>query len=123
MNRLSHYITAFLAGITMLLALTSCGEPDYSRIADKIKEGKELSSGDRDDMLRYLRNATEAELPQLRQARTFEDVEQIDKYSRVEYPYIDLFSTALLRDYPSLSAEQTEEFSDIRRLAQDAFTK
>lgn len=123
MNRLSHYIITLLSGIVLLGALTSCGEADYTEIADKIKEGKELSSADRNAMLRYLRSATEAELPQLRQARTYEDVERIDKYSRVEYPYLDLFSSALLRDYPSLSAGQTKEFADIRQLAQDAFTK
>lgn len=123
MNRLFHHIITFLACILLIGTLSSCGAPDYSRIAEKINNGKELSSGDRDDMLQYLRNATEAELPQLRQARTYEDVERIDRLSRVEYPYIDLFSSALLRDYNSLSVAQTQEFSDIRQLAQDAFSK
>lgn len=123
MHKSLRHIISLFAGIALLCSMTACGEPDYDRLASKINEGKELSSGDRDDMLQYLRTATETQLPQLQQARTYDDVERIDETSRKQYPYVDLFSSALLRDYPSLSADQTQEFSDIRQMAQDAFTK
>ncbi|MDE6100274.1 MAG: hypothetical protein K2G01_04450 [Paramuribaculum sp.] len=113
---LPRLITA-LSTATVIL---SCSGDGVTEIADKIENGKPLDSNDYDQMLDYLETATEASVPRLKEALTTGDVERIESEMSEEYPYAGPFGTALLHDYPELSASQIDRMSSIRQKAREA---
>ena len=112
-------------GIITSLALTvtavSCSGPSCDDIASRVSEGKELDSDDYDAMIQYLYKATESQIPQLREARTMDDITRIDKQTERDFPYSDMFITALLHDYDRLSKQQTERIAELRDMAREAY--
>lgn len=116
-------IRNILLTLTIICAvamLTSCAKPSPDDIAAKIEHQEELSSSDYDVMLDYLQQATDAMIPRLKATRTVADMEIVENEIQKEFPMTDIFNTALLLDFPKLSASQTERMAAMRSSAQEA---
>lgn len=100
-----------------------CSRPSADDVAAKIESREQLGEGDYDAMLSYLEEATQSQLPEIRNAQTWDDLQKIDAESQRRYPYADMFATALLHDYPKLTAKQTERMAEMRRDTRDASSR
>lgn len=120
---MSHIMPSLIVAISAVFALSSCGKPDYGEITQKMEQGRQLDSGDYDAMIDYVRDAAQMQIPKLREAATFDDVQRIDEEMKRTYPLTDLFVTALFHDYTLMDEEQREALDDIRKSTQEAFDK
>lgn len=107
--------------LLIAVCLTGCGDTDYDSLARKVEANQDLSASDYDDMIAYMSMSTEWCLPHLREARTIEDVERIDEQLLDKYPYTDIFSSALLRNWNKLSPSQTTTFRQISQRCKEAY--
>ena len=100
--------------------VVGCLSATPDEVAEKIAADSSLNSSDYDVMLDYLQTATDAMIPRLKATRSVGDMEFVEADIQKQYPLVDAFNTALLRDFPNLSAEQTQRMASMRTQAQEA---
>lgn len=119
---LKKFQILFLA-LFLAVPAVSCGGNDFAETAAKVQNNDQLSDRDYQIMIEYIGEAYQYALPKIKEAQTFEDLANIDDELLEKYEYTDLFNTALLHDYPMLSASQKEKMESLQKELTDAYTQ